>query len=149
VSTSKPRQPASALPEVLKVTPITAAHRARHSGRPKKLEVPPMPDFPMEEDEKKLYTFFIEAHRQEYAPLSGTDEIHLILAAVAYINALRVAQEELKTGQVISMARQHPMVQMRAELDLLSFTRKARTQGKSQESPELAQARKMLLGMSN
>lgn len=143
------RVPAAALPEVLRVTPITAARSAPRRGRKPKLEVPPFPDFPMAEDEKKLYEFFIESHRLEYAPLSYTDEIHLQLAAVAYINSLRVAQEELRSGQVISMARQHPLVQMRAELDLLSFTRKARTQGKTQESPEMKQAREHLMKLSS
>jgi hypothetical protein len=58
------------------------------------------------------------------------------------------SQNELSTGELITMARQHSGVQMRALLDMLSVTRKARTAGKKEEDPQLVEARKALLGLS-
>jgi hypothetical protein len=46
------------------------------------------------------------------------------------------------------MARQHPGVQMRALLDQLSVTRKARKADKNPADDALKEAQQMLLGLS-
>lgn len=103
---------------------------------------------PLTEPEQALFDFFLEAHRQQYPDLTPTDNLLLWLAGIEFIKYLRVVAEELETGKVISMARQHPGVQMRALLDQLSVTRKARTAGKQAENPEEKELRDFFLGLS-
>lgn len=101
----------------------------------------------MNELEQQWYDYFISSHRLEYPDLTDTDNILLMLAGLEFVKYLRVAQDEMKTGTVISMARQHPGVQMRALLDQLSVTRKARNAGKKDDP--LAAMREDLLKLSS
>jgi hypothetical protein len=76
-----------------------------------------------------------------------TDYLILHLAGLEYIKYLRVVAEELETGKVISMARQHPGVNMRALLDQLSVTRKARTsRGQKEEDSDAQEIRDFFMG---
>jgi hypothetical protein len=151
MSARTPKQRPDALPEVLNVTPITSTVQLegpKKAGRKPKPKLPAVPSLQMSDLEQQWFEFFIQSHRNEYPDMTDTDQIHLILAAISFINSLRVHQQELQSGQVISMARQHPANQMRAELDLLSFTRKARTAGKQSEDPALKDIKDKLLGLS-
>jgi hypothetical protein len=120
-------------------------------GRPKKREMPALPNMPMSESERAIFEFWMEEFKAEHPDLSGTDELLLFLAGIEFIKYLRVQAEELETGKVISMARQHPGVNMRALLDQLSVTRKARTQGsKPSETDEKSrEAKDFLMGFSS
>ena len=113
-------------------------------GRPPKLEPPDMPEMPMTEGERALFDFWIAAFKQQYPDLVPTDHLLLFLAGLEFIKYLRIIAMELEEHTVISMARQHPGVNMRALLDQLSVTRKARNQGKTSDDDEAKRAREEL-----
>lgn len=97
---------------------------------------------PMTDTEQALFDYFMFAYKDQYPDMVPTDYLLLHLAGLEYIKYLRVVAEELETGKVISMARQHPGVNMRALLDQLSVTRKARTaRGKTEEDPAATELR--------
>jgi hypothetical protein len=145
-----PTDPIKETAQTFKVKPLTKTEppKERGAGRPPKLVMPDMPLLPMTEPEQALFDYFLEAYKQQYPDLTPTDLLMLWLAGIEFIKYIRVVAEELETGKVISMARQHPGVQMRALLDQLSVTRKARTAGKQQEDPEAAELREFFMGMS-
>jgi hypothetical protein len=98
-------------------------------GRPKKLTFPALPQEiydGMTELEREHFEFFINAHLEQYPDLLPTDYIALYSAGMEYIAYLRMQASQLATGQLVSMARQHPGVQLRAWMDSLSVTRKQR-----------------------
>jgi hypothetical protein len=112
--------------------------------------MPALPEMPMTDVERDLYEYFMESYKQQYPDMVPTDLLLLHLAAVEYVKYLRILAEELETGKVISMARQHPGVNMRSLLDMLSVTRKARTiRQKPEEDPEAKELKDFLMGMSN
>lgn len=133
------------------VRALTEAEAPRNKtvGRPARLEMPALPRMPMEEVERDLFDYFMASYKEQYPDMVPTDHLILHLAALEYIKYLRVVAEELETGRVISMARQHPGVNMRALLDQLSVTRKARTlRSKPDEDPNAAELRDFFLEMS-
>ena len=135
----------------LVVKPITSVEQVKNktAGRPARLEMPPLPKMQMTEVEQDLFNYFLESYKQEYPDLIPTDYIHLHLAAVLYIETLRVMAWELEEGRVISQARQHPLVQMRATLDQLSVTRRARVaHTKQDESDEEKELKDFFLSLS-
>jgi hypothetical protein len=123
------KSPASK-PETLKVIPLSrpSAEEPR-TGRPRKLKMPDLPQEiydGMSDIEREHFDFFLNAIRQEYPDLTHTDNIFLVMAGLDYINSLRLQVQQLKSGDLVTMSRQHPGVQLRAWLDMLSVTRKAR-----------------------
>jgi hypothetical protein len=133
------RKPPSAQPETLKLLPVESRPEEKRVGRKRKPAPPPPLSLPgMSGAELERYDLFLAAYREEYkGQLSNTDNILLELAAIEYIKCLRVMANELTTGETITMARQHPGVQMRAYMDMLSITRKARvaeSRGKKEET---------------
>lgn len=133
------------------VHPLTAVEtpKERGVGRPAKLVMPDLPKMPMTDVEQGLFDYFMAAYKEQYPDMVPTDHLLLHLAGLEYIKYLRVVAEELETGKVISMARQHPGVNMRALLDQLSVTRKARTTGrKPEEDPEARELREFFMDMS-
>jgi hypothetical protein len=145
-----PQEPTNETAQALRVKPLTEteAPKERSAGRPAKLVMPELPKMAMTEPEQALFDYFLAAFQQQYPDLTPTDLLLLHLAALEYVKYLRVVAEELETGKVISMARQHPGTNMRALLDQLSVTRKARTAGKKEEDPEAAELREFFMGMS-
>lgn len=122
----------------------------KRRGRPAtRVEMPPLPMMEMGANEKALQVYFIEAYRLDYPDMSQTDLILLHLASLEYIKYLRVVAEELETGKVISQARQHPGVNMRALLDQMAVTRKARTAGvkASSDNKDVEEARRLFMDM--
>lgn len=104
----------------------------------------------MSDAERRVFDDFITEYMREYPDLTQTDYRLLHLAAIEYIKYIRIAAQELESGQVISMARQHPGTAMRALLDQLSTTRKQRTRGAKQNEPEEAEElRQILLSIGN
>lgn len=114
--------------QAILTSPLTQTQpTTRKVGRPAKLVMPDLPLMPMTSVEQSLFDYFMAAYQEQYPDLIPTDLLILHLAGLEYIKYLRVISEELETGKVLSMARQHPGVNMRALLDQLSVTRKART----------------------
>lgn len=124
--------------------PLNTTPKEPKVGRPSKLVMPDMPTMPMTAGEQAMFDFWIAAFREQYPDLVPTDQLLLYLAGLEFIKYLRVIAEELETGKVISMARQHPGVNMRALLDQLSVTRKARTAGKQTDDETAKETRAKL-----
>lgn len=119
-------------------------------GRPKKLTMPPIPQMAMNEVEQPLFDYFMQSYQEQYPDLLPTDLLLLYLAGLEFIKYLRVVAEELESGKVMSMARQHPGISMRALLDQLSVTRRARTQrAKPDDDEEAKEIREFFLQMSS
>lgn len=148
---SSQKPPTNESTALLNVRPLTETEppKKREAGRPNNLVMPDLPRLPMTDVERGLFDYFLEAYKRQYPDLTPTDHLMLFLAGVEFIKYLRVVAEELETGKVISMARQHPGVNMRALLDQLSVTRKARTAGKkTDEDPDARELRDFFMGMS-
>lgn len=120
-------------------------------GRPPRRKMPAMPEeilSGMSPLERQHYDYFLYAIRHDYPNLTPSDEISLQMAAIEYVNLMRVQAKQLQTGETITQARQHPGVQLRAWLDSMHATRKARVSGKKQDSPEEADLRAALSALS-
>ena len=131
------RTPLSETTKVIKL--IDKAAGVKTTGRPKKLVLPP--EFQqlldaMSDIEREHYEFFIAAHVKQYPDFNDIDRLWLRLMAIEYIKTLRMMVEELESGQLVTMSRQHPGVQMRAYADMLSVTRKQR--GKAEKDDPFA-----------
>lgn len=110
------------------------------------MEMPALPELAMSDAEKELFDYFLWAYHAEYPDLKPTDNLILYLAAIEWIKYLRMSREELETGKLITMSRQHPGTNLRGLLDQLSVTRKARTRGqKDEESEEAKELREFFL----
>ena len=147
------KAPAEQKPQLYEVPKLEEAAGPR-TGRKRKAKMPPLPQAlldGMSELEQDHFFFFLEAYKEDYPGMKPTDIICLHQAALEYINTLRVQAKQLATGEVISMARQHPGVQMRAWLDMMDVTRKARSKsGKTsqEDSEEVKQVREALKALS-
>jgi hypothetical protein len=142
--------PAEQKPQLYVVTHLDEPAPSRNTtGRKPKPKMPPLPQGlldGMTELEQQHFWYFIDAYQVDYPSMKPTDVLCLYFAAMEYVNYLRVQAKQFKSGEVISMARQHPGVQMRAWLDMMDVTRKARTRsGKSTDDSEDVQAVKAAL----
>lgn len=139
---------------VLRAGPVTkpAQLDPARRGRKPKLEMPAMPQEVfdgMSALERRHYDFFVESIKLDYGITKPSDMVALHMAALEYINLLRVSAKQLADGEVITAMRQHPGVQLRAWLDTLSTTRKARKeQPTNQEDEELARWKENLRSLS-
>jgi hypothetical protein len=107
------------------------------TGRRKKIKFPQLPPEvldAMSPVEREHFDFFLEAHREQYPDLTAVDQIGLNMAALCYVNLLRMEATQLTSGQLVSMARQHPCVQLRQWMDSLSVTRKQRPSKKDEDA---------------
>lgn len=134
----------------VQASPINTLEQPRSvktGGRPKKLaQMPVMPG--LTDAEEILFNDFIAEYLELFPDLLATDYRILFLAATAYIKFLRVTANELASGTVLAMSRQHPGVEMRALLDQLSVTRRARSRTKADE-PESAEIRDFFMKLSD
>jgi hypothetical protein len=126
----------------LKVVPLSrpvSPEKEKSTGRPPKLKLPPLPQElldGMTALEQEHFNFFLAAARAEFKDMTPFDQLGLVRAAVEYINLMRVEVAQLSSGQVLSQARQHPGVQLRAWLETMSFNRRAKLQGKKTEEKD-------------
>lgn len=98
--------------------------------------MPRLPRFEISDYEREWFDYFQAVYRAEYPDLNESDRLLLFLAGIEFLKYLRVAGEELASGEVISQARQHPGNQMNALLDRLSVTRRNREKRpKEEEDP--------------
>lgn len=105
------------------------------NGRPRKLKYPPLPAEiydSMTELEREHFEFFIEAIKADNQ-LRPSDYIGLYAAGLEYIAYLRLQASQIASGQLVTMSRQHPGVQLRAWLDTMSFSRRKGVSGKQAE----------------
>lgn len=129
-SNQRSRGPANPSVDAKPITQLEVPRTVATGGRPRKLK--PMPALDgLTPAEQILYDDFIQEYLTEYPDITATDYRMLFLVGVEYIKYLRIVGEELRSGKVLSMARQHPGTNMRALQDQLSVTRKARMSGKS------------------
>lgn len=127
--------------DVIKVLPLNTASQLEEKpkGRPKKLTMPAMPQevldglTPLEQEH---YTFFVESIKQDYNITKPSDLVALHMAALEYVNLLRVQAKQLASGEVITAARQHPGVQLRAWLDSMAATRSKRKEAPAQDDEQ-------------
>lgn len=129
-------------PNTMHVLPVSeAAPVPAQRGRPRRLKYPPIPNEVLEGMtplEQEHFEFFIESIRADYKITLPSDQIALYMAALEYVNLLRVQAHQLKSGEVITAARQHPGVQLRAWLDSMAATRAKR--GPAKDEDEAASA---------
>jgi hypothetical protein len=110
-------------PDIFSLAPVEAAQP--RLGRPRTKLIPLSLDG-LTPAESQRYELFINYMHKEYEDLTPFDMLLVEVAAVEYIKYLRWLANEIKTGEAASMARQHPGVQMRENLKLLSVWRKDR-----------------------
>lgn len=108
------------------VKSLSPAPATPRTGRPPKPKMPPLPRFELSAFEQEWFDYFFAVFQAEYQDMTESDRLLLFLASIEFIKYLRVAGEELASGEVISQARQHPGTQLNALLDRLATTRKAR-----------------------
>ncbi len=109
----------------LSVVPLSgaSAKRTRGPGRPANLELPPLPIEiwdGMCEIEQQMFEHFQAAYeaafQRKYGKLSPTARINIQQAALEYIHLMRLQAEQMTSKSLVSQARQHPGVQLRAWL---------------------------------
>lgn len=132
-----PRTPANPSPlepsEPVRIKPTAPAR----PGRKPKLGPPPMPLLEMTPDEALMYSYFLDAIEDDYPNLKNSDRLLLPIVAAEYIKYLRMLQEELKSGKLVSMARQHPGTMFaRFMAQLLGTTRNQRMKAGNESSDE-------------
>ena len=157
MTTTSKKQPTDGLgPQVsnqsIQARPLTSTmpEKRRSVGRPAKLEMPALPALAMTDIEQNLFDYFINAYDEQFPDLTPTDHLMLFLAGVEFIKYIRMAREELETGKLVTMSRQHPGVQLRGLLDQLSVTRKARTaRNKPDEDEDSKDLRDFFMSLSN
>lgn len=76
--------------------------------------------------EQEHFHYIINSFKQECPDLSDTDLISLNMLGLSYINSLRLEVKQLADGELITMSRQDPRIQMRQWMELLSIRRKDR-----------------------
>lgn len=107
----------------------------KRTGRRPKLKFPPLPQEIMDamtDLERAHFEYFIEAIQQDNK-LRPSDYIGLYAAGLEYVAYLRLQASQMATGELVTMSRQHPGVQLRAWLDTMSFSRR-KSDPKAQEN---------------
>lgn len=108
----------------------------QRTGRPRNLKYPALPAEIMEsmtDLEREHFEYFIAAIKADNK-LRPSDYIGLYAAALEYVAYLRLQASQIASGQLVTMSRQHPGVQLRAWLDTMSFSRRKGTSGEKAES---------------
>lgn len=100
----------------------------RGPGRPQLPSKATQPDFVFLNDyEHVLYESYMRALEVDYPGMKASDRLLLPLVAGEYIKCMRLLGNELESGELVTMSRQHPGTQFRGLLDtILGTTRKAR-----------------------
>lgn len=114
--------------------------------------MPPLPQEiyeGMSDLERQHFDFFVEAFMHELPDPSPIEIICVRMGALDYINSLRLQVEQLRSGQLVTMSRQHPAVQLRAWIDAALRRRKQGGKELTQEQEERASLKSVLLGLSS
>lgn len=138
--------------EAIQLKQLRALPPPKKGGRPKKLKMPPIPQEiydGLSELEREHFDYCVQTIMDENPDLLASDMMYVYLAAMEYINTLRLQVEQLRTGTLVTMSRQHPAMQFRAWIDLLSVSRKQRPTAKTQDDAERDEWRKRLSELSS
>lgn len=131
------RQPTDKAAASLQTTALQGKP-ARGRGRPPKVVAPTPPQFTWASDyESAMYEHCIAAYREDNPDMTPSEQLLLPLLAAEYIKLLRLYQMELASGELVTMARQHPGTMFAKYLDLLAATRKQRVKGGTPEDKGL------------
>jgi hypothetical protein len=131
-----------------------APQRQKRNGRRPNLVQPPIPKEVldgMSELEREHFEFFIQAYEQayerKYGKLTPTAQINITQAGLDYIHLWRMQGEQMRSKTLVSMARQHPGVQIRAWLTACGLCEKDLEQPKqAKDSDDFA--KNALLGLA-
>src|SRR6266704_2972289 len=131
----------------LDTEPITKLDQSPPSkvGRPRLH--PPMPLLDLNPEERILFDGYMADWLDAYPDLTSSDYRLLWLSGIKYLQFLRLLKKEVETGNLLSMARTHPAVEMRALLDQVSVTRRARTKEQITNDPNADELRAALLSL--
>lgn len=138
------------------VTPISSpAQRKKKMGRPPTLEFPPLPQEildGMSELEQQHFDYFCSAYelayQKKYGKITPTARINITQAGLDYIHLWRLQTEQMTTKKLVSMARQHPGVQVRAWLASAGLQEKDMEQALKPED-ERSATRAQLLSLAD
>lgn len=134
-------------PEQFAVEPLRLVPKEKPKPGPKPaIKLEPL-DISFNEVERDRYLYFISAVEKLFPDLNPLDRLLLEMAAVEYVKYLRLLQYEVKNNTSITMARQHPGVQFRSLIDMLSVSRKARQGTKQEDDPGRKEALEILKGL--
>lgn len=113
-------------PRTLKVLPLNGT--PKRNGRPPNAKRPQPPAFDWQSDyERELYEWFIACIEADYPNMKESDKLLLPLAAAEYVKWMRLVGNEVKSGELVTQARQHPGQMFSRLLDsILGTTRKQR-----------------------
>lgn len=101
--------------------------------------------------EQQHFEFFRDGYLEAYVNKYGksptpTAQICIVQASLDYINLLRLQAEQMKSGNLVSQARQHPGVQVRAWLQSIGLQEKDYEESK--KTDDKSDAKAMLLSLS-
>ena len=116
-------------------------------GRPAKLEMPPIPQAVldgMDETERAHFEHFVASYSQAYKDTHGgkltpTAEINIVQAGLDYVHLWRLQAKQMTEHDIVSQARQHPGVQVRAWLASAGLQEKDMEAPKKPEDKNRAQ----------
>lgn len=134
----KPVIKATDEPRTLKVAPLQAT--PKRVGRPPAVKRPEPPAFEWQSEyEHELYEWFIDCIERDYPNMKDSDKLLLPLAAAEYVKWMRLLGNEIKSGELVTQARQHPGQMFSRLLDsVLGTTRKQRVaKGDDKDKDEL------------
>lgn len=140
--------------KVVSTTPLqqrTKEPEEKKNGRPKKPSLPAIPGEVYENlsaIEKEHFDYLVNALKRELPNISPLEQICVLLAAMEYINTLRLEVEQLKTGRLVTMSRQHPAMQFRAWIDAALKRHKNKTPKENEDEKNRNEFRDALLGLS-
>lgn len=131
-----------------------APPRQKKAGRKATLVQPPIPIEVLEgmsELEQEHFDFFVAAYEQayerKYGKLTPTAQINITQAGLDYIHLWRMQAEQMRSKTLVSMARQHPGVQIRAWLTACGLCEKDLEQPKQAKNDDDF-AKNALLGLA-
>jgi hypothetical protein len=124
---TKPTIKPTDMPRTLKLLPLQAKPK-RGPGRPKAVHPPTPPQFEWQNDyERDLYEWLVDRYPVDYPGLKDTDLVFLYIAAAETVKYMRLLGTEIQSGELVTMARQHPGQMLARILDsLLGTTRNKR-----------------------
>lgn len=103
-----PRREPNEKPETFTTAPVVFHVAKRKPGRPKNIELePPLPVFVVTPEEQMLMEWAMAKWRADYE-LKDSDLLLLPLCAAELVKYYRLIAQELQSGSLVTMSRQHP-----------------------------------------
>lgn len=127
--------------KTLKTAGLIPAQK-RGPGRPQLPQNATPPQFTfLSEYERDLYDLYTRALEADYPGMKPSDRMLLPLVAGEFIKCMRLLGNELSSGELVTMSRQHPGTQFRSLLDqILGATRKSRVKNGDDKKDDIIDA---------